>query len=267
VILPRTAFPRQGSAPAAGPRYAREMQRVIDLAGCLNFRDLGGYPAGDGRTIRWQQVYRSDALHHLTAADVARVRDELRIAEVIDLRSSAELRSEGRGALADEAIGFHHLPLFDGLQARPENWPEIATLADRYFLLAEIAQAPIARLITILAGANGPVVYHCAAGKDRTGVVSAVLLGLLGVRDEVIVADYAASQENLEAIIERLMAAKGYRTMLDALPPDTLHAEAETMVTFLERVRERYGSMRGYARAAGIADALVDRLTERLLQR
>jgi len=266
-ILPRTASRRQARAPAARPRYAPGMRRVIDLEGCLNFRDLGGYPTDDGRTVRWQQVYRSDALHHLTAADVARVRDELRIAEVIDLRSTAELRSEGRGPLAAEPVGFHHLPLFDGMQARPENWPEIATLADRYFLLAEVARAPIARLITVLAGAGGPVVYHCAAGKDRTGVVSAVLLGLLGVRDEVIVADYAATQENLDAIIERLMAAKGYRTMLDALPPDTLHAEAETMVTFLERLRERYGSMRGYARAAGVTDALVDRLAEQLLQK
>src|ERR671931_167770 len=109
-----------------------------------------------------------------------------------------------------EPIAFHHLPLFDGQEARPEGWPPIATLADRYLLLAEIARVPIARLITVLAEAGGPVVYHCAAGKDRTGVVSAVLLGLLGVRDEVIVADYAATQENLEAIIERLMAAKGY---------------------------------------------------------
>jgi len=243
------------------------MRRVIDLEGCLNFRDLGGYPTADGRTVRWWQVYRSDALHHLTSADVARVRDELGIAAVVDLRSTAELRGEGRGPLANEPIGFHHLPLFDGREARPENWPAIVTLADRYFLLAEIAQVPIARLITVLAEAGGPVVYHCAAGKDRTGVVSAVLLGLLGVRDEVIVADYAATQENLEAIIERLMAAKGYQTMLSALPPDTLHAEAETMVAFLASMRERYGSMRGYARAAGVTDALVERLAERLLER
>src|SRR3989454_266391 len=159
------------------------MQRVIDLEGCLNFRDLGGYPTADGRTVRWQQVYRSDALHHLTPADVARVRDDLGVAAVVDLGSTA------------------------------------------------------------------------------------VLLGLLGVRDEMIVADYAATQENLEAIIERLMAAKGYQTMLSALPPDTLHAEAETMVAFLARIRERYGSMRGYARAAGVADAVVERLAERLLER
>src|SRR5207249_1518323 len=133
--------------------------------------------------------------------------------------------------------------------------------------LAEAAQAPIAHLITLLAEAAGPVVYRCAAGKDRTGVVSAVLLGLLGVRDEVVVADYAATGENLDAIIERLMAARGYQTMLAALPPDTLHAEAETMIAFLARIRERYGSMRGYVRAAGVADAVVERLAERLLER
>jgi protein-tyrosine phosphatase len=242
------------------------MRRVIDLEGCLNFRDLGGYPTDGGGTVRWQQVYRSDALHHLSAADVARVRDELGIGSVIDLRSTAELRSEGRGPLAAEPIGFHHLPLFDGEQSRPESWPALATLADRYFLLAEFAKAPIARLITLLAAADGPAVYHCAAGKDRTGVVSAVLLGLLGVPDQVIVADYAATQENLDAIIERLMAAKGYQTMLAALPPDTLHAEAETMITFLASIRERYGSMRGYARAAGVPDEHVERLAGRLLE-
>jgi protein-tyrosine phosphatase len=243
------------------------MRRVIDLEGCLNFRDLGGYPTADGRTVRWRELYRSDALHHLTAADVARMRDELRIATVVDLRSSSELRTEGRGALAAEQIGFHHLPLFDGQVARPESWNGLETLADRYFLLAEIAKEPIARVVTVLAESTGPAVYHCAAGKDRTGVVSAVLLGLLGVPDELIVADYAATQENLDAIIERLMSTRGYQTMLSALPPDTMHAEADTMVAFLRSIRERYGSMRGYASAAGVGERVVDRLAGRLLER
>jgi len=242
------------------------MRRVIDLEGCLNFRDLGGYPTEGGRTLRWRRLYRSDALHHLTAADVTRMRDELRIATVVDLRSSSELRTEGRGALATEAMEFHHLPLFDGRVARPESWNGMETLADRYFLLAEIAKEPIARVVTVLAGSSGPAVYHCAAGKDRTGVVSAVLLGLLGVPDEIIVADYAATQENLDAIIERLMSTEGYQTMLAALPPDTMHAEAETMVVFLRSIRERYGSMRGYARAAGVKEPVVERLVERLLE-
>jgi protein-tyrosine phosphatase len=243
------------------------MQRVITLDGCLNFRDLGGYPTAEGRKIRWRRVYRSDALQHLSAADVVRLRDELALTSVIDLRSSAELEAEGRGVLAAESIGFQHVPLFDGKVARAEAWSGIDTLADRYFLLAEYARAPIARVLTLLADAPGPAVYHCAAGKDRTGVVSAVLLGLLGVRDEVIVADYAASAENLDAIVERLLSTEGYQTLLAALPPDTLHAEAETMVAFLASIRARYGSMREYAQAAGMDAATLDRLADRLLER
>ena len=92
------------------------------------------------------------------------------------------------------------------------------------------------------------------------------MLGVLGVADAVIVADYAATQENLDAIVDRLMSLEGYRTMLDNLPPDTLHAEPETMVEFLERVRSRYGSMAAYAHAAGVAPAAVERLRTRLLE-
>jgi len=239
----------------------------LALEGCLNFRDLGGYPAAAGMWVRRGQVYRSDALHHLTSADVVCVRDELQVEAILDLRSTAELQAEGRGPLAAESIRFLHLPLFDGKAARPEAWAPMATLGERYFLLAEFAREPIARLVTTLAEASGPVVYHCAAGKDRTGVVSAILLGLLGVRDEVIIADYVATQENLDAIIERLLSTEGYQTMLAALPADTMHAEPGTMVEFLARMRERYGSMPAYAAAAGVAEVSVARLAERLLTR
>ena len=241
------------------------MQRLIDLDGCLNFRDLGGYPTQDGRHLHWRQLFRSDALHLLSPADVVHLRDTLRIGDVVDLRSTVEVETDGRGALGEQPIRFHHLPLFDGDTAVRGDRPAVYTLADRYFLLAEFARRPIARVITTLANTRSPAVYHCAAGKDRTGVVSAVLLGLLGVRDEIIVADYAATQENIDAIIERLMATGGYQTMLSALPPDTLHAQPETMISFLERVRAEYGSMREYARSAGVSDESVRRLETRLL--
>jgi len=240
------------------------MNRTIDLAGCLNFRDLGGYPTADGRVVRWRQVFRSDALHHLTRHDIARLRDEIGLGDVIDLRSSAELRSEGRGPLAGEAIRFHHHPLYDGETPKAAPAADLK-LTDRYFLLAEFAKLPIASVIATLAATDTPAVYHCAAGKDRTGVVSAILLGVLGVPEQVIVADYAATQENLDAIIDRLMSTKGYHTMLSALPPDTLHAEPETMLAFLERMRGRYGSMAAYAESAGVSPASIDRLRDRLL--
>ncbi len=248
------------------------MRRRIDLEGCYNFRDLGGYPTEDGARVRWRLLFRSDALHHVTPADVSRIVGEFAIGEIVDLRSTGELRSEGRGLLAEEAARFHHLPLFDSEVSEdtlPDETRQAAeyTLADRYFLMAEYAREPIARVIGTLADSTAPAVYHCAAGKDRTGVISAVLLSLLGVCDEIIVADYAASQENLDDIIDRLLASEGYQEMLEALPPETLHAEPETMVSLLERIRARYGSMHGYARGIGVSDASIERLRGRLLER
>ena len=243
------------------------MQRTITLEGCLNFRDLGGYPTADGGQVRWRRMFRSDALHGLTPADVARIRDELALTTVVDLRSSAELRADGGAPLEREGIAHHHVPLFDGESIPPPEERVLQiTLADRYWLLAEYAKAKIARVLTTLAASEGPAVYHCAAGKDRTGVISAVILGALGVPDEVIVADYAATKENLDAIIERLMATKSYATVLSNLPADTLHAEAETMVTFLERIRAEYGDMRAYAHAAGVAPEALEALVGRLVE-
>ncbi len=243
------------------------MQRRIPLEGCLNFRDLGGYPTGDGRAVRWRQVFRSDALHLVTDADLAHLRDEIGLREVIDLRSSAEVRSEGQGPLAQGEAHIHHVPLFDG-EVREEDRERVAqiTLADRYVFMAELAGDRIARVVTLLAEAEAPAVFHCAAGKDRTGVISAIVLGLLGVPDEVIVADYAATRENLDAIVDRLNALEGYRTMLAALPPDTMHANPETIVEFLERLRARFGSVEDYALASGVAAPAIERLRARLIE-
>jgi protein-tyrosine phosphatase len=242
------------------------MDRLIALEGCLNFRDLGGYPTADGRLVRWRRVFRSDALHLLSAPDVRRLRDEIGLGEIIDLRSTSEVRADGRGPLADEPVRFHHLPLFDGVVPQGAEQPADMNLAERYFLLAEFARAPIGRLLTTLAESTTPAVYHCAAGKDRTGVVSAILLGLLGVDPQIIVADYALTQENLDAIIARLLATDGYRSMLAALPPETMHANPETMEGFLLRLQDKYGSAVEYARAAGIGADTLRLLRERLLE-
>ena len=109
------------------------MQRRIDLEGCYNFRDLGGYPTQDGARVRWRLLFRSDALHHLTAADVSRMLGELAIGEIVDLRSTGELRSEGRGLLAAQPARFHHLPLFDSAVSEDTKPAAEYTLADRYF--------------------------------------------------------------------------------------------------------------------------------------
>ena len=249
------------------PRTMSESRRQVELEGCHNFRDLGGYPTVDGRRVRWGEVYRSDGLQALTARDVKRMRSELRIAHVIDLRSSGELTADGRGLLADQPLTFHHLPLFDGEVRARRHWDGARlTLADSYFGLLQMAKSRVAQVVSTLAEASEPAVFHCAAGKDRTGVISAVLLGLLGVADELITADYALTREVLDSILERLSKLDGYRGMLEHLPPDTLHAEPDTMRGLLSRVRGRYGSMRGYAKEVGVSDRALARLERRLLE-
>jgi protein-tyrosine phosphatase len=241
------------------------MQRQVDLEGCHNFRDLGGYPTREGGRLRWRVLFRSDALHLLTPTDVARLCGEIGLGHVVDLRSSGEIAIDGRGRLANEAVRIHHLPLFDGAGTVSADLGAKISLSDRYFLMTEHAKSPIARVVRTLCEADAPAVYHCAAGKDRTGVISAVLLGLLGVADEIIVADYAATRDNLDAIVARLMSSEGYQGMLESLPADTLHAEPETMIALLERVRAKYGSMRGYAHEIGVTDADISRLERRLI--
>ncbi len=242
------------------------MKRRIAVDGCLNFRDLGGYPTADGGALRWRQLFRADGLHALTPGGVATLRDEIGLGDIIDLRSSAELSLDGRGLLESEPIRFHHLPLFDG--GRGDRTPPFgATLADLYFGMADFARGPIANVLTVLARTKDPAVFHCAAGKDRTGVISALLLSLLGVRDEVIVADYAATREALDAIVERLMASEGYQGMFDELPPDTLHANPETMERFLARLRDEFGGVPDYAREIGVDASDVARLRARMVER
>lgn len=155
------------------------------------------------------------------------------------------------------------MPLFDGeVRSEDRERADQISLADRYVFLAEFAGEPIARVITTIAAADAGAVFHCAAGKDRTGVISAILLG---VPDDVIVADYVATRENLDAIVDRLSALEGYRAMLAALPPDTMHANPETMVEFLERLRAAHRSVEVYARHAGVTADAISRLRGRLL--
>src|SRR5215468_10518704 len=191
------------------------MERRVTVEGCLNFRDLGGYPTRDGGALRWRQLFRADGLHALSARGVATLRDEIGLGDIIDLRSSAELSLDGRGLLEREPVRFHHLPLFDASRGQRNPAADIASLADLYFGMIDFAREPIAKVITVLARTKDPAVFHCAAGKDRTGVISALLLSLLGVRDELIVADYAATREALDAIVDRLMASDGYQGMFE----------------------------------------------------
>lgn len=244
---------------------ANPPSRFVELEGCLNFRDLGGYRTDDGRMVRWRRLFRSDALHALSPAAAARVRSELGVRMVVDLRSWDELDETGKGAIHRLDIQIHHEPLFTDLS--PEIRPiEIPSDPNQFYVfILRASQSAIARVLMRVADSEHPAVFHCAAGKDRTGVIAAVLLGLLGVRDEDIVDDYAQTGLNIETILDRLRESETYQTRFARLPHGTLKADPQMMSELLLWVRSEYGDMRSYARAAGLSDATMHRLEEMLL--
>jgi protein tyrosine/serine phosphatase len=238
--------------------------RLVALEGCANFRDVGGYPVRGGRRVRRGRLFRSDALHQMTDADVRRVRDALGVRTVIDLRSSAEIASDGVGPLPLPPVRRHHLPLFEGGEIATRATPR--PLDELYALMLRFARGAIARALDVIAGSDDPVVFHCAAGKDRTGVIAAVVLGILGVPDEHVIDDYAFTRKSLERIVARLRASEGYQHVLDDLPPDTLHAEPVTMARLLAHAQREYGGLRAWALRAGVSPSTVASLEQRLLE-
>jgi protein tyrosine/serine phosphatase len=238
--------------------------RLLPLVGAYNFRDLGGYPTVDGRTTRWGQLFRSDTLHELTESDLHTLRG-LGLACVIDLRTSAELERTGRGLLADEAIGYLHLPLLDNADQVPP--PDAGEgLAQRYVWYLDVGRhALVSALASVGDEASYPLVFHCAAGKDRTGVLAALVLDILGVEREVIIEDYVLTASRMELIIGRVRRRVDAEERIAEIPQFLLGAEVSTMEYFLDTLHDRFGGARQWALAAGVPPESLDTMETLLL--
>lgn len=164
--------------------------RTLVLDGVLNFRDLGGYLTPTGAIVRWRQVFRSDALDGLTARYRAVLDAELGPFLAVDLRKLVEPVGSVPAARLRSTV---HVPLLDGTaEADPLSVPGVP-LEDVYLVLLRRCAERIALVLSVIAEAERPVVFHCGAGRDRTGLVAAVLLGVLGVSDDDISRGYALS--------------------------------------------------------------------------
>ena len=235
--------------------------RFVELAGAYNFRDLGGLPTTDGARTRSGVLFRSDALHHLDPDDVSRLVG-LGIKAVVDLRSSAEVETTGRGLLADEDIGWYHLPLSNvgGADYTPPPALAAGDLGGHYVNSLDERTEQMARVVEHLTAPDStPAVFHCTAGKDRTGMVAALVLGMVGVEPEAIIADYALTDAAMPQIMERFGAQSQPEATVELLPA-IMRAEASSMRTFLAAVDERYGGALGWAGAAGIDESTIARL-------
>jgi protein-tyrosine phosphatase len=243
-------------------------ERLLPLSGAFNFRDLGGYEGLDGRTTRWGRLFRSDTLHELTESDVQVLRS-LGLATVVDLRMAAELERTGRGPLAAEPIAYRHLSVIrDGEgEAMAAPAPAGEDLAERYLWYLDVGrEALVDALALVSEPASLPLVFHCAAGKDRTGVLAAMVLDILGVDREVIVADYVITAGRMELILGRYRSDPRFAERMDRVPSSRFSVEAQTMVRFLDQLGERFGGSRAWALASGLAPEALDRMEELLLE-
>jgi protein-tyrosine phosphatase len=228
--------------------------------GCVNFRDLGGYRTADGRMVAWRTLFRADGLNKLTDADVAQL-GELGLATVIDLRTLDEAEQRGSFPVDRVPVTYLGLPLTDVLPATEElpDWKEAAYVAARYGAMVSEGGPMLTSAIQALATGDAlPAVMHCSAGKDRTGVLSALILAFLGVPDETIVADYTLSAAAMGRLLERLKAE--YPEAQDAVEkyaPAILHVVPETMEQFLADLRLQYGTYDALAGSLGVTDAVT----------
>lgn len=237
-------------------------RHISPLAGAYNFRDLGGLSTRDGRRIRHGRVFRSDSLQELTDDDVARLVDELGIGFVIDLRNGVESVEEGRGPLAHRPVCYANIPLVD--VNSPRGDPGMQTVLQYLDHLDGDPNLVVAVELLALVCAR-PTVLHCAAGKDRSGVVTALLLRMLGIDDELIVADYMATALNMDRIVERFGRWERYRRNMARLPAEIYRAEEHTIRIFLDELDRRYGGARQWARRSRVSDEAVTRLESSLL--
>jgi protein-tyrosine phosphatase len=231
---------------------------------CDNARDLGGLPTVDGTSTRHAALVRSDSLHRLTPAGVAALWG-YGVSRVVDLRSAGEAAALP-GPVADDPR-YLLRPLIDPAAEARRNPADEPTLAAIYQAsVVRNARHIVAGLSAIAEAPPGAVVVHCAAGKDRTGMIVALALRLADVAEEAIAADYAFTAGCL---------ADRHREELAAAPDEParqrlrmLHGCApETILAMLRTVETRYGDVRGYLAAHGLSQHQVDRLRQRLRMR
>ena len=234
--------------------------RWVKLDGAFNFRDLGGYLTATGGRVRWGRLFRSDALDELSPGDHDCLRDDLRLRSIIDLRGLGEHASRSPAPIPHIDLPMLELPSVD-----PTFAPGVE-LHDVYLDILQAQQGRIAAILATICEVETPLVFHCGAGKDRTGLVAAALLGALGVGDHDVARDYALSNRVLPTILEaqrrRIVREAGWAP---ALPPDAHTASAETMRKVLKAIRAVHGSMLGYVLDAGVAPDAVATLSDRVL--
>lgn len=224
-------------------------------------------------------LLRADNLQALSAEDVRRLVEEESLEVVLDLRTDTEVQSEGPGPItAVPAVRIEHRSLYPDsggntdLDAAVKPWgredqdghPDETPIVRAYMSYLRRRPDSVVGSVRTIARADGAVLVHCAAGKDRTGVVVAVALDAAGVDRDVIVADYLATEERIHAIFDRLVASPTYRDELKDTYPTTHAPVAGTMERVLALLDEGFGGSAAWLTAHGVPEADLERLRRRI---
>jgi protein-tyrosine phosphatase len=249
--------------------------RRLNWPDCRNTRDLGGLPLRAGGVTRMAVLVRSDNLASLTSVG-RRAMMDYGVTTVIDLRAASELKgapgppfsafqtttavSPPEPEIQATIPAYVNLPLVDDEIAFVLN--EAPTMPDRYKVMIDRRQNALGTIFNAIAKADGPVLFHCFAGKDRTGLVAALMLSLAGVEPDAIGADYAETDSQLATRYAEWLARAAPERVEEMR--DELRCPPDWMLSTLQHVEEKWGGVESYLEAAGVPPANIDRLTARL---
>ena len=249
---------------------SEQYSRWLPVEGCANFRDLGGYCNAQGQTVHWRRLYRSDALQEMTAYAAQYATNELGVGLVVDLRNSDEAQRDGRGPLADSGVEYRHFPFLEGRGIPPFTGGDVVErLSTTYQWILNNSGPLVAEAVSTIsdavAGSAGSAAYgavfHCSAGKDRTGIVAALVLEVLGVDRETITADYLLTNQVIEGVLRRIKAMENSRTVT----AQSLAAQPLAFQKFQDTLHGDYGGAEAYLRSHGVTDEALDGLQRGLL--
>ena len=240
-------------------------ERRIALEGALNIRDIGGYETSDGRSVRWSRLLRGDNTDALTDNDV-RVLVDYGLASVVDLRHPREAEKWPSVFVGREDIRYVNVSMrTSGLWDTFDRGP---SLASWYIFCLERAGQKVRKVLEALSlgTGHGCTLVHCAAGKDRTGLVIALLLATLGVSAETIAEDYAMSGQYLEPLFERWRLDAIERGADMSLFEWEMSADPEVMSETLSHLDNRYGGVEGYLQSLNLPQTFAGDLRSTLLR-
>lgn len=230
---------------------------TVNLEGTKNTRDLGGYKTSDGKTTKNNIFFRSDNTNKLTDTDVNKLKEEFNLKHVIDLRYSSEIAASTDKLSNVQGVTYYNIPLYIPKEQMIDLIKGNIDLGDAYIKSLEQKET-VKNIFDTIAGVdNGALLFHCTNGKDRTGTVAALLLGLCGVSDKDILKDYSITYElikNSESV-KKGIENYGTDTIFKSLP--------EYMNKFLDHINQNYKSVENYLIECGVSTENISKIKEK----